>query len=641
MRSRGTPPPESVDMGEEERILIELCCSLSMRAHHHSSSFSSSPSSSSSSSSSSSIASPFILHSLTHPSPCSIFAFPGSWCADDWICGGRAPFGDSEVDSDLFPSLKSIGPGVVARVNAAFLSSFRRILTGSTLQSEVYKAITEKKRVIFTGHSTGGSIAALATIWLLENCMKSGGATQVHPFCVTFGSPLFGDCVLIHALEREGWSRCFVHFVMTVDIVPRILLTPLSSCREEIQAILHFLSPKASDFSLESIGKSQLVSVFYETVLRSALSVSSYLTSLLMGCTNSILGSLTSFIELSPYRPVGTYVFCTSKGQLVAVKSSYAIMQLLFYCLQLAPQQQMSEVAYRSLNEHWQYDSKIKQCVLGNVDCINYLDKLSPSLTGGDGDLDEEILGDLELSKEASLSLCAAIKWEKQRQSNRARIDANCSKIQEALNCLNDYKATCEIRGLNYYDSFKLHRNIEDFDANVKRIELAGLWDEIVEMLRRHELPDSFENRAEWINLGTRYRRLVEPLDIANYYRHSKNEDTGSYMYKGRPRRYRYSQKWYEQAQRLAEGSSLESCFWAMVEEIQIEIGNKPFEDVREKVTKLESEANGWFNSGYLGRDVFLGNSSFVVWWKSLPEQHRLGSCITRLVCGDETLWTA
>jgi enhanced disease susceptibility 1 protein len=85
------------------------------------------------------------------------------------------------------------------------------------------------------------------------------------------------------------------------------------------------------------------------------------------------------------------------------------------------------------------------------------------------------------------------------------------------------------------------------------------------------------------VNLGTLYRRLVEPLDIANYYKHSKNEDTGSYLSKGRPRRYKYTQKWHEQLQRIPFGSSLESCFWAIVEELQAEMSNgRSLEDMRD-----------------------------------------------------------
>ncbi|XP_024310995.1 protein EDS1L isoform X2 [Brachypodium distachyon] len=493
---------------------------------------------------------------------------------------------------------------------------------------QVSRAVAEEKRIVFTGHSSGGSIATLAAIWFLENCTRRGSVNQAQPFCVTFGAPLVGDNIFNHAVRREGWSQCILHFVMPLDIVPRIPLTPLASSREQIQSVLDWLSPHSPNYS--PVGNSLVIPEFYETLLRSTLSIASYEACSLMGCTSSILGTLTSFIELSPYRPCGTYLLLTSTEQLIVLTNSDAVLQLLFYCLQLDPQQQLLDAAARSLSAHWQYES-IKQCVMQEIVCVDYLGAISSSLPGRQ--MNGTTIGGLELSKEAMLGLAAAGQWEKQRERNQAKIDANCSKIQEAIRSLNEYKRTCELHGVSYYDSFKLQREVHDFNSNVRRLELAGLWDEIIEMLRRRELPDVFEGREEWVNLGTMYRRLVEPLDIANYYRHSKNEDTGSYLSKGRPRRYKYTQKWHEQSKRIPFGSSLESCFWAMSEELQAEmINGKSFEDLKDRVCKLESDTLGWFTSGNLGKDVFLSSSSFVIWWKTLPEQQRSASCIARLM---------
>lgn len=238
---------------------------------------------------------------------------------------------------------------------------------------------------------------------------------------------------------------------------------------------------------------------------------------------------------------------------------------------------------------------------------------------------------------EARLRLRAAGELEKHKQKNQEKVDANFCKIQEALRCLNDYRVTCEMRGLCYYDSFKLQKDVEDFNANVKRLELAGLWDEILEMLRQYDLPDSFESRAKWVRLGNSYRQIVEPLDIANYYRHSKNEDTGPYLANGRPRRYRCVQRWLEQSHRMAAGSSLESCFWAMVEDLCTDANDsRLYEDVREKVLELEREVLRWMTNDRLGRDVLLHSSTFVKWWNALPEHHKSNSCIASLMNRDE-----
>ncbi|KAG2634879.1 protein EDS1L-like [Panicum virgatum] len=612
------PPQRAASLSDDDRLLVAHCAELSFPP--------SSPAPAAAS------ARYFQVHHASHPYPCAAFAFAPSWSAADWAApstaeGARQPFGDAEVDAALFPSLRAVGSGVPARANAAFLAAFRGLLDGSPLQSEVSRAVAEEKRIVFTGHSSGGSIATLAAIWFLEKCTRQGSVNQAHPFCVTFGAPLIGDNIFNHAVRREGWSQCILHFLRPLDIVPRIPLTPLASFREEIQAVLEWLSPQTPNNS--PAGRSLVIPEYYETLLRSTLSIASYEACSFMGCTSSILGTLTSFIDLSPYRPCGTYYFFTSSEQLIVLTNSDAVLQLLFYCLQLDPQQQLLDAAARSLSAHWQYEP-IKQC-MPDIVCVDYLGAISSTAPGRQ--TDRAAIGNIELSKEALLHLSAAAQWEKQRQRNQTKIDQSCQKIQEALRSLNDYKRTCELRGVSYYDSFKLQREVHDFNANVRRLELAGLWDEIIEMLRRRELPDGFEAREEWVRLGTLFRRLVEPLDIANYYRHSKNEDTGSYLSKGRPRRYKYTQKWHEQLQRAPVGSSLESCFWAVVEELQAEmVDGMAFEDLRDRVVKLESDAHGWYSSGSLGKDVFLGSSSFVAWWRTLPEQHKSASCIAKLV---------
>ncbi|KAK7854506.1 protein eds1 [Quercus suber] len=170
---------------------------------------------------------------------------------------------------------------------------------------------------------------------------------------------------------------------------------------------------------------------------------------------------------------------------------------------------------------------------------------------------------------------------------------------------LEDYQLNCGYRGLGCYDAFKLQESSKDFDANVKRLELA--------------------------DLGTRYRRLVELLDIANYYRHLKNEDTGAYMDRGRPKCYKFTQRWFENAKRMPTKSSWESCFWAKVEELHIKTSNAggfAQVKVKEEVLKLEEQVQIWIKDRELGKDVFSGKSTFMKWWNTLPKEHKSKSCI-------------
>lgn len=222
------------------------------------------------------------------------------------------------------------------------------------------------------------------------------------------------------------------------------------------------------------------------------------------------------------------------------------------------------------------------------------------------------------------LCLRAAGELEEQKIRNQSRIDSNKSNILKALSAIKAYQKECEVLGRSYYDAFKIQNEPKDFKANVSRLELAGIWDEIIELLKRSELPDGFEGQKEWIKLGTEFRLLVEPLDIANYYRHLKNDDTGPYSVNGRPRRYRYTQRWHEHTSGMEVGSSSGSCFWAEVEELQ----NKRFEDIKEKLMGLEKKVLQWIGKGELGKDVLFDGSTFAEWWNTLPYQHRSTSCL-------------
>lgn len=222
-------------------------------------------------------------------------------------------------------------------------------------------------------------------------------------------------------------------------------------------------------------------------------------------------------------------------------------------------------------------------------------------------------------SAEARLCLRAAGESEKQKGENQKKVDGKREEMKKPLENLEEYRALCE-HNVGYFDAFKIQKDRRDFEANVSRIVLIGIWDEIIEMLKRYELPDEFEAIKEWIQLGTRFRRLVEPIDIANYYRHSKDEDTGSYMKKGRPKRYKYLQRWLEHEQKLPAGSCGESLFWAEVEELHKLTGDiTAIYRERERVLKLQREVGNWIREGLVGKDVLLKSSTFYSWWQPLP----------------------
>ncbi|KAL0876057.1 hypothetical protein Bca101_025762 [Brassica carinata] len=523
------------------------------------------------------------------------FAFRPSFLEKDLFDPENAsPFGETEMKQ--FPCMRSFSSDVAAwaTVNEAFLKNLRVII--STLFPVSVKAVVDSKR----------------------SRRISGGLTDFplpEPLCVTFGAPLVGDNVFKHALGRENWSRFFVNFVTTFDIVPRIMLAPKASTKQALPRVLSQLDPRDGNQ-----GNDQTIAGFYATVMKDVETAARQAACELIGDGgNAFLETFSSFLELSPYRPAGTFVFSTGT-RLVAMNNSDVVLQILFYASQSINEQELSQRPYQCIRDHHSYEEMLHPM---EIKVVNYLD------------MDESALIDLGLSTSAARECVRVAFGAENKRVNQTKIETNKqSKIEEKLKSIDEYKLKCQAPpAKGYYDSFKQSDEHDDFDANVIRAKLAGSFDDVLGLLKKGQLPDEFEGSSVWIDLVTRYRRLMEPLDIANYHRHLKNEDTGRYMEKGRPKRYKHAQRLYEhglmKAGRTAEEirrSDCGSCFWAEVEELR----GKKYDEA--KVKKLEEHLEGWIRDEEVDKHIFLEGSTFRKWWHSLPEVHRSGSSLRVLM---------
>ncbi|XP_030530582.1 protein EDS1L-like isoform X2 [Rhodamnia argentea] len=553
---------------------------------------------------------------ITGSSSPVIVGFPGSRSPEDWFPEDSKanPFGKTKIDLEKFPSLRRIGNGVPATVNRGFMARFERILqkSGQTIRNE---AADEKKQIIFTGHSSGGPIAIYATVWSLEEHRKSKKKETPPVFCLTFGSPLTTDHIFGHAIRREGWSDNFVHFVTKLDIIPRVLLAPAPSTGELLKEVASFIDP---DREPDSIGD---LTSFFVNVRKHASCVANHAACALTGSKNTLFDTMSKFIKLSPYRPCGKYVFCTETGASVVLENPDAVLQLLFYSLQNKPKTELQKIAVASLRAHWAYEDALdKSLATPIVVCLDNLRELPLSS-------DRAALIDLNLCASARLCLRAAGESEKKKLDNLEKIKAKKDDIEKALGKLEEYR-TARRDDVGYYDAFKLYEKTEDLKANVVRLELAAIWDEIIEMIRQEELPEKFEAEETWVKLGTRFRRLVEPIDIANYYRHSRQDTGGPYMKKGsRPSRYKYTQGWREHAEQLENGSCGESCFWAEVEELNLafadnKLSNEQTASNKQTALKLAEKLEDWHGKGEVEEDAFLKETTLAKWCQTLPNNY-------------------
>ncbi|KAH9328588.1 hypothetical protein KI387_000696, partial [Taxus chinensis] len=452
----------------------------------------------------------------------------------------------------------------------------------SNLQQQVEEALTRGKTVLFTGHSVGGAVATLATLSVLE---KLGKGTSVY--CITFGFPLIGDEALARAVRRQGWANHFCNVVLRGDIFSRILLAPCITVSIPLEGLLpdwKKAMEQMDDDDTDSIMEDAPPDNFARTVLQHACAVVNYTSATNMDPSNKLIASLKPAVKLSPYRPFGYYVFCSEEGALW-VENYESVLPILYYSL---------ATAEASVSEHIKY-GRVLHAITNMATKLEGLSNLAlsqPSLTSAmEAQLNALGLG--VQNTPARLALRAAGEVEKKINQNLENLKEEVIKLDGLMNKLNEYRNRClNQRGNNgYYDTFREHKATEDFHANLNRLNLAGFYDRLEEMVENHLLPDDFQCNEEWIGRGTEYRLLVEPLDIANYYRLGKHEDSGHYLKSARPRRYKALQKWLEDSKynTLLQNSEItrDSCFWAHVEEVTWFMNNGK-EDVKTKCEEFQ-----------------------------------------------------
>uniref|UniRef100_A0A0C9RT09 TSA: Wollemia nobilis Ref_Wollemi_Transcript_14258_2599 transcribed RNA sequence n=1 Tax=Wollemia nobilis TaxID=56998 RepID=A0A0C9RT09_9CONI len=574
-----------------------------------------------------------------------------------------------KANNDYFGSMENgvewKEPRKSALVHRGALHQFLRIWTSCNLQQEVEAALRLGKTVLFTGHSIGGAIATLATLAILE---KQPKCTSV--FGITFGFPLIGDEVLARAVRRQGWANQFYHVVSKSDIFARILFAPCISVSEPLQTLLPYWTStmqQMDDCSTDIAMKEPLpanldINKFFKTVLQHGSTVVSYTSATNMDPTNKVIAALKPALKLNPFRPFGIYVFYSEKGA-VWVENYEAVLPILYYTLAAAAQDQ-DQGLKDSITEHTEYH-RLFPAAIRNMVKLEELSNLALSQQAAASSSHNAIeiqlhaLGLGIQNPQARLALRAAGEVEKQMNENVKALYDELGKFElpqgppgrdgkpsdgGLMTELKIYRKHYLENGCGCYDGFKWQKLEKDFKANTKRLKLASIWDRVLEMVENHKLPDDFQCREEWIRAGTEYRLLVEPLDIANYYRLGKNEDSGAYLTSARPRRYTMLQKWLQDRQvKNSQGREVlypevtqDSCFWAYVEDMIWSMKSASnAHDVKAQCDDFQWRVRQMIDLNDLCREeVAKEGSSFVKWWNLLSAEERAVSPLSFVFSG-------
>jgi len=195
------------------------------------------------------------------------------------------------------------------------------------------------------------------------------------------------------------------------------------------------------------------------------------------------------------------------------------------------------------------------------------------------------------------------------------------------------YNKHCKSLGVGYYDSFKKAFSTIDQDVVFCQKNLRNYWSDIVEEAEMKPQTEAAAFHTRWLFAGTNYRRMVEPLEIAEYYAKGRKD----YEAKGRSRHYAVLEKWLKEDKKEEGDSELiltfDSCFWAKLEEALLlceQLENlKENEEAKSKLLEFENYVYESLKMYKVSPEIFLKESSYMTWWnkyKGFADNHRLAS---------------
>lgn len=540
---------------------------------------------------------------------------PGPWLSGLVPLQGTAENG---VGLGLFPGLDCHGEDddqEPVMVHAGLLQLFLGLYGNPTFQSQMRAIMENTKSIILTGHSIGGAIASLTTLWLLSFLQSNPSPPQV--LCITFGSPLLGNHSLSKALLRQRWTGNFCHVVLKHDIVPRLLFASLDSIDTHLHLLLQYIQLGQSASQITDEIRDQLFSFVLGQTEAAA-----------NGSDENEGGRSGSFW------PFGNYLFCAEEGA-VCVDNAVSVVKLLHLMLSMANLSSCFE-------DHRKYGDSVQRVSSHFLMRKGFMQGDAPKSSYEAGlalALQSTGLANQESVCEQAKDCLKMVKNTGPNPNlNSARLAISLAKITPHRAQIEWYQSTCDKSDdrMGYYDSFKRRQaSKRDNQVNMFRIKLASFWDNVINMIENNELPHDFHKRRKWVNASHFYQLLVEPLDIAEYYRSGEHLRRGHYLRNGRERRHQLFDKWWRERNVVEEESkrskfaslTQDSCFWARVEEarglleeVRTERSSTRSAQLWQEIDAFEQYARALIENKEVSCDVLAKNSSYSLWVAEVRE---------------------
>lgn len=233
---------------------------------------------------------------------------------------------------------------------------------------------------------------------------------------------------------------------------------------------------------------------------------------------------------------------------------------------------------------------------------------------------------------------------ERFQKGKRNNSDDQTKKLNEVkiyMVYMGWYKKVSKDQG-GYYDCYKTagskstKENKIKEDVLIYQRKLNRYWQRMVKEIDRMPKREGATNiRPRMLYAGTNYRRMVEPLDIAMYYKKGKKD----YVNEGRSQHYKLLEEWEKGSSKPAERHKVcslteDSCFWARVEEALIAcsyLNNKndnsseDNESRNQSLLGFEAYVMNLIRMHALSPETFQDGSSFMQWWKDYIKLRGIG----------------
>ncbi|XP_030440799.1 lipase-like PAD4 [Syzygium oleosum] len=509
-------------------------------------------------------------------------------------------------------------------VHSGVLRLFRDFHSRPDFQSQIDSLLENTNSIVITGHSIGGSIAFLAALGLLSKLKSIFPPVSV--LCIGFGSPFLGNESLSRAILRERWGGSFYNIVSTHDIMPRLSLDQLLVQTHQWHYLLKFwhmsmMSPNSMNLANLQLTEEDKAWLFSFVVADMERQVQAGEGS----------GGRS-------FWPLGNYLFFSDEGA-ICLDNAVSINKMMHLMLWTGSPNCIVEehLKYGCYVERLTHQSLKRSFMEGDLSESSYEASLSLALNSS------ETYRQVLIAPMAKDCLKMTRRMGRTPNLNAADLAIRLSKITPYRVEIEWYKASCdesnEQRG--YYDSFKQRgASRTGSHVNMNRYKLAAFWDKVICMMDGKELPHDLLRSSKWVNAAQSYMLLVEPLDIADYYRSGMRLKKGHYISKGRERRYKIFDQWWTEkvvTEKLSNrrtryaGLTQDACFWARVEEAKEWLDNiRSRSDPRhlaflwDRLDKFETYAVKLVEGKEVSADVVAKNSSFNLWlgeWRASKSQ--------------------